>query len=171
MIAAYDRGLGAGAADVAQRVTLNIGTLSGGVLVNMLPGECGLGVDIRLPPGITAAEMPETVRRIVGRFPEVSIDLPPRMLVDPTLSDPAHPKLGILQDTADELTVARPVAVISLGGTDCRFCRRRGVPAFVYGPSPDGMGGTDEGVRVDEVLHVLRTHALSALRWLGGSGG
>jgi succinyl-diaminopimelate desuccinylase len=171
VIAAYDRGLGKGAANVAQRVTLNIGTLSGGVLVNMLPGECDIGVDIRLPPGITSAEMLETVRRITAHFPEVSIELPPRMPVDPTLSDPGHPMLGILQDTAEELIGARPAAVISLGGTDCRFWRRRGVPAFVYGPSPEGMGGIDEGVRVDEVLHVLRTHTLSAWRWLSESDG
>ena len=38
IIAAYDKGLGKGAAGVAQRVTLNIGTLSGGVKVHMLPG-------------------------------------------------------------------------------------------------------------------------------------
>ena len=56
IVAAYDRGLGPGAAQVAQRVTLNIGTLSGGVKVNMLPGECDIGVDIRLPPGVTSAE-------------------------------------------------------------------------------------------------------------------
>jgi succinyl-diaminopimelate desuccinylase len=168
IIAAYDRGLGRGAASVAQRVTLNIGTLAGGVKVNMLPGECDIGVDIRLPPGVTSAEMLAKVQRICGRFPEASIELPPRTPVDPTLSDPHHPMVGILQDTVEELAGHRPAPVISLGGTDCRFWRRAGVPAFVYGPSPEGMGGIDEGVRIDEVMLVLRTHALAAWRWLAG---
>ena len=168
IIAAYDKGLGKGAAGVAQRVTLNIGTLSGGVKVNMLPGECDVGVDIRLPPGVTTAEMHAHVQRIAARFPEASIELPPTMPVDPTLSDPAHPMVGILQDTVQHLAGFRPAPVISLGGTDCRFWRRAGVPAFVYGPSPEGMGGIDEGVRIDEFLHVLRTHALSGWRWLAG---
>jgi succinyl-diaminopimelate desuccinylase len=170
IVAAYDRGLGKGAAGVAQRVTLNIGTLAGGVKVNMLPGECDIGVDIRLPPGITCETMRATVERIAARFPEVSIELPPRTPVDPTLSDPAHPMVGILQDTVEQLAGYRPAPVISLGGTDCRFWRRAGVPAFVYGPSPEGMGGIDEGVRIDEVLHVLRTHALAAWSWLSARG-
>ncbi len=168
VIAAYDRGLGVGAAGVAQRVTLNIGTLSGGVKVNMLPGECDIGVDIRLPPGVTGEEMRAHIGRICARFPEVSIELPERAPVDPTLSDPSHPMVGILQDTVQDLAGFRPAPVISLGGTDCRFWRRRGVPAFVYGPSPEGMGGIDEGVRVEEFLHVLRTHTLAAWRWLSG---
>jgi succinyl-diaminopimelate desuccinylase len=170
IIAAYDRGLGKGAAGVAQRVTLNIGTLAGGVKVNMLPGECDIGVDIRLPPGITCEQMRTTVERIAARFPEASIELPPRSPVDPTLSDPAHPMVGILQDTVEQLAGYRPAPVISLGGTDCRFWRRAGVPAFVYGPSPEGMGGIDEGVRIDEVLHILRTHALASWQWLSGRG-
>jgi len=166
IVAAYDRGLGPGAAQVAQRVTLNIGTLSGGVKVNMLPGECDIGVDIRLPPGVTSAEMLGVVERVCARFPEVSIESPPRAPVDPTLSDPLHPMVGILQDTVETLAGFRPAPVISLGGTDCRFWRRAGVPAFVYGPSPEGMGGIDEGVRADEFIHVLRTHTLAGWRWL-----
>jgi succinyl-diaminopimelate desuccinylase len=165
-IAAYDRGLGKGATEVAQRVTLNVGTLAGGVKVNMLPGECDIGVDIRLPPGVTSAEMRTMVERICARFPDVAIEAPERAPVDPTLSDPSHPMVGILQDTVEGLAGFRPAPVISLGGTDCRFWRRRGVSAFVYGPSPEGMGGIDEGVRVDELLHVLRTHTLAAWRWL-----
>jgi succinyl-diaminopimelate desuccinylase len=145
VIVAYDRGLGKGAADVAQRVTLNIDTLSGGVLVKILSGECDIGVDIRLPPGITSGGMLATVKRITARFPEVSIEPPPRMPVDPTLSDPNHPMLGILQDTAEELMGARPAAVISLGGTDCRFWRRRGVPVFVLWSFTGRHGGDRRG--------------------------
>jgi len=40
------------------------------------------------------------------------------------------------------------------------------VPAYVYGCSPAGMGQPDESVRVDEFLHIVRTHALAAWRYL-----
>ena len=39
-----------------------------------------------------------------------------------------------------------PQPIVSLGGTDTRFWRRAGVPCFVYGCSPAGMGGIDEAV-------------------------
>ncbi len=166
--AAIDRGLGAGAADVAERATLNIGRIEGGVKVNMLPGECDMEVDIRLPLGVTGAEMRARVDRIVARFPEVTIEAPPRTPVDPTLSDLSHPMVGILESTVEGLLGFRPPPIVSLGGTDARFWRRRGVPAFVYGPSPAGMGGPDEGVLVDEFLHIVRTQALAAWGYLAG---
>jgi succinyl-diaminopimelate desuccinylase len=72
----------------------------------------------------------------------------------------------LLQDNAEALSGVRPPAIVSLGGTDCRFWRAAGVPAFVYGPSPEGMGAPDESVRIDEFLHVVKTHALSAFDYL-----
>jgi hypothetical protein len=39
-----------------------------------------------------------------------------------------------------------PTPVISLGGTDARLWRYKDLPAIVYGPSPTGMGSTDEHV-------------------------
>jgi succinyl-diaminopimelate desuccinylase len=56
--------------------------------------------------------------------------------------------------------------IISLGGTDTRFWRAKGVPAFVYGCSPAGMGAVDESVSIAEFHHVLRVHALAAWDYL-----
>ena len=164
--AAIDRGLGVGAADVAGRATLNVGRIEGGVKVNMLPGECVMEIDIRLPLGVTGGEMRGIVDRILEPYPEVTIEAPPRTPVDPTFSDLSHPMIGILQDTVDGLLGFRPPPIVSLGGTDARFWRRRGVPAFVYGPSPAGMGGPNESVLVSEFLHIVRTQALSAWSYL-----
>jgi succinyl-diaminopimelate desuccinylase len=61
-----------------------------------------------------------------------------------------------------------PRPIVSLGGTDTRFWRVAGVPAFVYGCSPAGMGGIDESVSIEEFHHVLRVHALSAWDYLAG---
>jgi succinyl-diaminopimelate desuccinylase len=40
------------------------------------------------------------------------------------------------------------------------------VPAYVYGPYPHGMGSHDEYVAIEEFLHVVRTHVLSAYDYL-----
>lgn len=164
--AAIERGLGPGATAVMNRATLNIGRIEGGVAVNMLPGDCSFTVDIRLPLGITQAAMRAKVDAIAARFPGVEIEAPAHAAVDPTFSDPAHPMVGILQDSVQRLMGFRPPPIVSLGGADARFWRRRGVPSFVYGPSPAGMGGPDEGVLIDEFLHIVRTHTLSAWRYL-----
>ena len=59
-----------------------------------------------------------------------------------------------------------PAPVLTLGATDCRFWRARGVPAYVYGCSPVGMGVPNEAVKVEEYLAVLQVHALSAFDYL-----
>lgn len=169
VMAAVERGLGVGAVEVMQRATLNIGRIEGGVAINMLPGECVFTVDIRLPLGVGQAEMRGMVEGIAAGFPGVTIELPEHAAVDPTFSDPAGPMVGLLQDAVASLRGFRPPAIVSLGGTDARFWRRRGVPAYVYGPSPVGMGGPDEGVLVEEFLHVLRTHAVAGWRYLTAS--
>ena len=55
---------------------------------------------------------------------------------------------------------------MSIGGSDTRFWRYRGIPAYIYGPTPTGTGGSNEYVEIEEFLHVVRTHALSAIDFL-----
>lgn len=47
----------------------------------------------------------------------------------------------------------------------------RGVPAFVYGCSPAGMGAANESVSIAEFRHVLRCQALAAFDYLAAAGG
>jgi acetylornithine deacetylase/succinyl-diaminopimelate desuccinylase-like protein len=62
----------------------------------------------------------------------------------------------------------KPVAIPSLGATDCKFWRYHGVPAYVFGVSPETMAARDESVSVEEFLTVVKTHALAAWEYLGG---
>lgn len=164
--AGAERGLGAGAAEFLQKVTLNIGVMRGGVKVNMLPAACEIEADLRLPVGVDRDEVRRTIERIVARHPEASWEEGPSQRVNATWSDPEHPMIGHLQDNVLALRGFRPPAIISLGGTDCRFWRAAGTPAYVYGPSPAGMGAPNESVAIDEFLHVVRTHTLSAFDYL-----
>jgi succinyl-diaminopimelate desuccinylase len=164
--AGAERGLGAGAAEFLQKVTLNIGVMRGGVKVNMLPAACEIEADLRLPVGVDRDEVRRAVERIVARYPEASWEEGASQRVNATWSDPEHPMIGHLQDNVLALRGFRPPAIISLGGTDCRFWRAAGTPAYVYGPSPAGMGAPNESVSIDEFLHVVRTHTLSAFDYL-----
>jgi succinyl-diaminopimelate desuccinylase len=78
--------------------------------------------------------------------------------------------LRIIQDTADRVTGLRPVPVITLAATDARFWRISGVPAYIYGCSPDLMGTYNESVGVEEFLNVVRVHALAAAAYLAPEG-
>ncbi|MBV9785892.1 MAG: M20/M25/M40 family metallo-hydrolase [Acidisphaera sp.] len=164
--AQIDAGCGAGHAAIIPEVTLNIGRLSGGLKMNVLPSECRIEADIRLPIGTTRTELRSHIERIMADFPDATWEeiSPPED--QPSWSDPDGEMMQLLRATANELRGSLPVPVVTLGGTDTRLWRYHGVPAYAYGPSPESMGGADENVLVEDYLHILRTHTLASARYL-----
>jgi len=162
--AAMDKAMGEGAAEIVGQVTLNIGRIEGGLKVNMVPGHCRFEADIRLPVGVTKDQVMAVVNNIVARFPEASVR--EMQSSAPSWCDPDGEMARIIARNVESLKGFRPTPIVSLGGTDARLWRYANVPAYVYGPFPRGMGSTDEHVEVEEFLHVLRTHVLSAYDYL-----
>ena len=162
--AATDRAQGAGAAGIVQKVTVNIGVVRAGLKVNMIPSECVIEADFRLPMGVDKDRVLAEVERIVAGYPQVRwsvINHSP-----PAWCDPEHEMVGIIQANVQALRGFEPQPTASLGGTDARLWRYIDVPAYVYGPFPAGMGSGDEHVPVEDFLHVVRTHVLSAYDYL-----
>ncbi|EDP62393.1 putative peptidase [alpha proteobacterium BAL199] len=153
-----------GASKVLQKVSLNIGTVNGGVKQNMLPGVCVVTADIRVPVGLSPDAVIAVAQSIVDRFPEADMEVIGRQ--EPLWSDPNHEMCKLIQRNVQELAGFTPPAIVSLPGTDARLWRGKGVPAFVYGVTPFNVAMADEYVDIEEVFHVLKTHTLSALDFL-----
>ena len=71
--ATMDRAMGPGAGEIVAKVTLNIGTISGGVKVNMVPSSATFEPDIRLPLGVTRERVLAEVAMIMEAFPEATV--------------------------------------------------------------------------------------------------
>jgi succinyl-diaminopimelate desuccinylase len=163
---ATEQGLGPGASDYVSKVVVNVGVIRGGLKVNMTPGECIMELDIRIPIGLDQAGLRAALARILGAYPQVSMTVTEAHCYEPSWCDPAGEMLEIIRSNAHAITGILPQPITTLAGTDCRYWRQRGIPAYVYGPSPGNMGTRDEGVAVDEFLGVVRTHVLSAYEYL-----
>ena len=159
----YDRAYGEGASDLARKVTMNIGTISGGSRVNMIASRCTFDVDIRLPNGADADDMLARIEVLRDRHQFTYEVL---LLNRPNWADPDYELALVVADTAEAVTGIRPVPAVSLGNTDARLWRYRNIPSVVYGPSPRGMGSTNEHVPIAEALNVVRCHVLSAAAYL-----
>jgi succinyl-diaminopimelate desuccinylase len=164
--ACIDDVMGEGAADVATRVTVNVGVVQGGVKVNMMPGVCRIEVDIRLPFGVEREDVLNAINEILALYPAASLEVQEAASNPASASDPDHEMLGILQRVIADISDHRPVGISGIGATDCKFFRYKGVPAFVYGPSPDTMSRPDEHVPIEDFIHVVRTHTLAAFDYL-----
>jgi len=167
--AALDRSMGEGAADIVDKVTLNIGVIEGGLKMNMIPSECRVEIDIRIPFGLTKSQVFERIHAILRDFPQVTVkEESIETETEANWCDPDGEMLKIIQRTAKAVRGIEPVPIATLGLTDARWWRNAGIPAYVYGCSPDGMASHDEAVALDEFLDVLRVHVLSAAAYLGG---
>ena len=167
---ALDDGLGTGAADLVPKVTLNIGMVDGGLKTNMIPSSCKLEADIRLPVGVSKTRIRAEVDSILKDFPEVMVEEVSSSGDEANWCDPDGEMLRLIQDAAERVAAVRPVPVITLAATDARFWRLSGVPAYIYGCSPDRMGTYDQSVGVEEFLNVVRVHALAATAYLAAQG-
>lgn len=163
-----DAALGAGATDVVQKVTVNIGTISGGVKTNVIAADCRAGVDLRAPVGLAAADLLKHFEAILAEHPNASYEL--FKLSEPSVCPPDHEMIRIIQRNAEAVRGIRPKPAISIGGTDCRYWRWQGIPAYVYGPVPYNMGAADEYVTLDDLYGTVRVHVLSAFDYLTGAG-
>jgi len=162
--AAIDEAQGPGAKDIVQRVTVNIGVIHGGQKVNMVPGTCWFEADVRLPPGMSKEAVLAKVRQILERYPDTTME--ELNFSAPSVCDPNHEMVGILRANAKALGRPDPAPILSLGGTDARLWRQRGIPGLVHGPFPRGMAQADEHVEIEEYLHIVRMHVLSAYDYL-----
>lgn len=165
---AIDKAMGDGAADIAMKCTLNIGMLHGGLKVNMIPGQCVFEADIRMPLGLTADQVMTVIHQTLTKYPEASVE------IQTAASNPAatcahdHPMVDILARNAERATGRKPLAIPSMGATDCKFYRYRGIPAYIFGVPPDTMGAKDERVSIEDFLAVVKTHVLAGWEYLGG---
>jgi succinyl-diaminopimelate desuccinylase len=163
---ATERGLGPGASNYISKVVVNVGLIRGGLKVNMTPGECVMELDIRIPIGLDQAKVRAKLAEILAAYGQVSMKITESHCYEPSWCAPRGEMLEIIQANAKAVTGIWPQPIATLAGTDCRYWRQRGIPAYVYGPSPGNMGARDEGVAVEEFLGVVRTHVLSAYDYL-----
>lgn len=165
---AIDEAMGSGAADIMLKATLNIGVIHGGLKVNMIPSLCTFEADIRLPIGLVASTVMGKIHSILKSYPEAFVSIQVAASNPAASSAHDHPMVGILARNAERAGGKKPVAIPSLGATDCKFWRYEDVPACVFGLSPETMAARDESVSIDEFLNVVKTHALAVWEYLGG---
>lgn len=168
--AAFEAACGEGAADSLTSPTVNIGTIRGGLKVNMIPGECVFEADIRLPIGLPTSSVLGRIHKLLESHPAATMEIQEAASNPSNYSPHDHAMVKLLAKNAKAVAKLdnEPLATPSLGATDGKFWRYLGAAAYEYGVSPASMGAENERVKIDEFLTVLHTIALSAWDYLDG---
>jgi succinyl-diaminopimelate desuccinylase len=147
--------------NVLKEVTVNVGTIEGGSEDNIVPAYCKVKVDTRLPIGITPSEITEMIKKKIHTVDpsiKISWDRPPQIVTESTYSSTNDLITQLLAKNSKEITGVESLYSFTSGGTDCRFWRKRGVPAVSYGPRVYGMGGVDEHILIDDLVKTAKVH-------------
>ena len=141
--------------------TLNVGVISGGVQVNLVPDQCAIEVDRRLLPGEKPVdvmlEFQELLDNLAALHSGFSARIEcPLLLVDEALDTP--------MDASVVSSARRVLRTMKLKdqpcgvpfGSDASKLARAGVPAIVFGPgSIDQAHAADEYVELAQVEQAM----------------
>jgi acetylornithine deacetylase/succinyl-diaminopimelate desuccinylase-like protein len=155
---------GAGESDTLSLVTVNIGTITGGVSPNLVPAHARAQCDIRLPVGTTTGEVLDKLDDWLR--PLEGVSWRPLRRFEPNVTDPTHEIVTRVRDVAQEVLGTRPAVNMRVGGSDSRWYRQWGVPTVVYGLTPFNMGAPDEHILIEELKAVAKVHTLAAFDFL-----
>jgi succinyl-diaminopimelate desuccinylase len=140
--------------------TFNVGVISGGSGINLVPDRAEAGIDIRTVPGMSGDDVLERLRSLAG--PEVTVE----SLLDlaPVATDPGD---AFVRGVAD-------VAGSSAGGlayfTDAAALSPAygNPPTVIWGPGEAGQAHqTDEWASVEKIEAAAEGYFEVACRWCG----
>ena len=155
---------GEGEAETLQRVTVNIGTIEGGISPNLVPAQARAAADIRLPVGVSL----EVVEAALHRELDPCEGVTWRIIrgYPPSFTPPDHEIVRRTVEAATKVFGEAPVANMRVGASDARIYRMFGVPSVVFGCTPFNMGAPDEYILVEELIAVAKVHTLAAFGFL-----
>jgi succinyl-diaminopimelate desuccinylase len=157
---------GAGESDVLKSITVTISMIHGGRLPNLVADTAEARVDIRLPVGVTVAEVETEIARLVAFHQGVELKIHRRC--EPSWTLPDHEIVRLLAYNCTAVLGAVPAKNMRCGASDARLYRRAGIPSVVCGLTPHNMGCADEYVDIDELVALGKILALTAFDYLGG---
>lgn len=148
------------------RPSVNVGTISGGTRVNMVPDRAELSVDLRSVPGLEQARLRQMAAAALG--PEATLtelDNTPAVWTEP--GDPwVQQAWGVMR----EITGREPAPGGAPYFTDASHLRRAfgPIPTLILGPGePTQAHQTDEWCEVVKIEQAAAAYLEIARRWCG----
>ena len=139
-------------------ITTNVGEVQGGTGINVVPGECIIGVDLRMPTPELAEEYVNKILNLKPYNPDVTLEISgglnrPPYKKDAGITDLFEHARGLaaeigfdLQDTATG------------GGSDGNFTAALGIPTL------DGLGADGHGAHtLDETIYFSSIEPMTKL--------
>jgi acetylornithine deacetylase/succinyl-diaminopimelate desuccinylase-like protein len=137
--------------------TLNVGTISGGSKINIVPDACRIELDLRVVPGVKAEEIRAEIETELHRVIDAEVRI--QKFSAPLHADESRPWIERIASTGRGLTTAPWFSDAAfLDGPDC--------PAVCVGPGSIAQAHTkDEFIRLRDLQEGVEFFS----RWIAGA--
>lgn len=148
------------------RTVLTPTTMTGGAGPSMVPAEARAQLDIRLVPGVPAAEVLAAVQRIVDavatRREPLAVEVATEVSLPWTVVQPDSPIVTGLRQAAHEVLGSSPVLTVSGPANESYLLNGYGIPTCIFGPRGEHAHAADEYVVVDSIFEAAHVYARTA---------
>jgi succinyl-diaminopimelate desuccinylase len=155
---------------------ISVNMIQGGIVSNVVPGECTITVDRRTIPGETResvlAEVRQKLDAIKADDPEFNYEIlasdEEEGYTPANITDDGSPIVAALQQSVREVLGREPAFFRTwAGATDGRLYRFAGIDTVGFGPSGEFAHGANEAVFVDDLVTQAQVYIATVRRLLG----
>jgi succinyl-diaminopimelate desuccinylase len=147
---------------VGLNLSLNAGTIAGGTVRSQIAPRASARLDIRLPPGLTVAEVERRIREACAGRDDVKLTMVKAW--DANWVGLDSRLVAEMRAAAAAVRSVFPRLVVRLPGSDARRWRALGVPAVCYGPQATLSAGIDEYAHTKDIVDCAKIYARAGLR-------
>ena len=156
-----------GAQQVLNHCTVNIGKISGGTKVNMVPDYAEAEIDVRLPLGVSCDMVEERLIRILHEVGLEGITYTLAWKSEPNSTPENAEIVNLIAQGVEEVWGEKLSRTYQWASSDARIFRYAGIPTIQYGPANlEGIHAYNETVDVQDVVNATKIYVCAIVDYL-----
>lgn len=164
--------------DHYRSLSASLTMIKGGSFSNVVPKDCEMTFDVRIPPGMTSARVKDDIAATVEGYARMNGDVEARVEFEGATEPYDAPLDSVVvrgfQRSILKTLNSRPVLTHKTGTGDMNtLAERMGIPCVTYGPADSNLGHTEmEFVELSDYLDSIRviSGALKEIKQLHARG-
>ncbi len=160
--------LGEKGQNAIDHLTANVGMISGGTKINMVPDYCEAMVDMRLPIGIKKEEIEAAVQQLIAKSGVEGVEAELNFKAEANHTDYDAAIVKAVHGHAEKIWNATVRPAYQWASSDAKYYRELGIPTIQFGPANlEGIHSYNEDVDVEDVVHSAEIYMLTFCDLLG----
>jgi succinyl-diaminopimelate desuccinylase len=144
--------------------SMNVGTIRGGTMINIVPDCAEADIALCLAPGVTAHKAMERTRELLGKNRDIEVKK--LLMSDPNFTSPNVEFINVLRKASHSIMGGDAKPFLTTGTSDAHAFRLRGIPTVWFGPGNLTLiHGYDEHVDAKELTAFAKTYFKTAVEF------